>query len=267
MSGSDRPFADGFMDDYFAEADEHMVAVRRSLLALEGALGSALPSAALEELFRSFHSLKGISAMVELREAELLAHHMESCLRAVRQGRLTLTTTNFEGLVDGVRLLEHVIAARRTSASMPDIDAEVDKLEALGRSGDETLPLDAPAANHRPAHAPASGNSRARRWRVTFVPSPQLVDRGVKVDTVRARLLHIGDVQSVTPKVVPGGGISFEFDVETNDEAQLARWQEDGLTYEPLVPAPVATDDAEAAPVERPLTDLTLAGASNVVRV
>jgi len=211
--------------------------------------------------------LKGISAMVELREAELLAHHMESCLRAVRQGRLTLTTTNFEGLVDGVRLLEHVIAARRTSASMPDIDAEVDKLEALGRSGDETLPLDAPAANHRPAHAPASGNSRARRWRVTFVPSPQLVERGVKVDTVRARLLQIGDVQSVTPKVVPGGGISFEFDVETNDEAQLARWQEDGLTYEPLVPAPVAADDAEAAPVERPLTDLTLAGASNVVRV
>src|SRR4029079_585401 len=34
-----------------------------------------------------------------------------------------------------------------------------------------------------------------------------------------------------------------------------------------LVPAPVATGGAEAAPVERPLTDLTLAGASNVVRV
>ena len=100
-SGQDQPFADGFMDDYFAEADEHMVAVRRSLLTLETAIGSSLPSAALEELFRSFHSLKGISAMVELREAELLAHHMESCLRAVRQGRLTLTSANFETLVDG----------------------------------------------------------------------------------------------------------------------------------------------------------------------
>jgi len=270
MSGSDRPFADGFMDDYFAEADEHMVAVRRSLLALEGALGSALPSGALEELFRSFHSLKGISAMVELREAELLAHHMESCLRAVRQGRLTLTSTNFEGLVDGVRLLEHVIAARRTSASMPDIDPLVDKLEALGRTGDETLPIDAPAANHTSANAPASDDGRARRWRVNFVPSPQLVERGVKVDTIRARLMQIGDVRNVTPKVVPGGGISFEFDVETNDEAQLAQWQEDGLSYEPVASAPVtapAENDAGAAPVERPLTDLTLAGSSNVVRV
>ena len=97
---SDRPFADGFMDDYFAEADEHLVAMRRSLLALEGALGSAPPSAPLEELFRSFHSLKGISAMVELREAELLAHHMEGCLRAVRQGELRLTAETFDALVN-----------------------------------------------------------------------------------------------------------------------------------------------------------------------
>jgi two-component system chemotaxis sensor kinase CheA len=195
---------------------------------------------------------------------------MESCLRAVRQGRLTLTSTNFEGLVDGVRLLEHVIAARRTSASMPDIDALVDKLEALGRTGHETLPIDAPAANHTSANAPASDHGRARRWRVNFVPSPQLVERGVKVDTIRARLMQIGDVRNVTPKVVPGGGISFEFDVETNDEAHLAQWQEDGLSYEPVVSAPVtapAEDDAGAAPVERPLTDLTLAGSSNVVRV
>ena len=131
MSTPDRPFGEVFMDDYFAEADEHMVAVRRSLLTLEGALGSTLPSSALEELFRSFHSVKGISAMVELREAELLAHHMESCLKAVRQGSLTLTSGNFEVLVDGVRLLEHVIATRRASAPQPSIDATVKRLEAL----------------------------------------------------------------------------------------------------------------------------------------
>src|SRR6187549_4253364 len=120
--GHDSRFAAGFMDDYFAEAEEHMIAVRRGLLAVEDALGSNPPSGALEELFRSFHSLKGISAMVELREAELLAHHMESCLRAVRQGTLTLTTTNFEILVDGVRMLEHVIASHRASTPQPSVD-------------------------------------------------------------------------------------------------------------------------------------------------
>src|SRR5688572_5795526 len=267
-SGQDRPFADGFMDDYFAEADEHVVAVRRSLLSLESALGSTLPPAALEDLFRSFHSLKGISAMVELREAELLAHHMESCLRAVRQGGLALTTASFEVLVDGVRLLEHVIAARRRSASMPVIDAMVEKLEALGRTGNEGSRADAPAAAPAPADTPASAN--VGLWRVTFVPSPQLVERGVKVDTVRARLMQIGEVQSVTPKVLPGGGISFEFDLQTSDETPLAQWRDDGLTYQ-LLPAPAvsaAVADADGGgSQERPLTDLTLAGSSNVVRV
>src|SRR6186713_3126399 len=111
MTAPDPRFESSFMDDYFAEADEHLVAIRRCLLMLDGVERPDPSSALLEELFRSCHSLKGISAMVELHEAEVLAHHMESCLRAVRQGTLTLTTTNFEILVDGVRMLEHVIAS------------------------------------------------------------------------------------------------------------------------------------------------------------
>ena len=259
------------MDDYYAEADEHMVAVRRSLLALEGALGSTLPPAALEELFRSFHSLKGISAMVELREAELLAHQMESCLRAVRQGSLRLTGANFEVLVDGARMLEHVIAARRASAPPPSIEPIVEKLETLAQSGDVALHPDTPSSIDQHAATQPAARAGTHRWRVTFVPSPQLVERGVKVDTVRARLLQIGQVLSVTPKVVPGGGIAFEFDVQTTDEAQLEQWREEGLHYErldsPALPeAPIDTDVAGAT-AEKPLLDLTLGGASNVVRV
>jgi two-component system chemotaxis sensor kinase CheA len=267
--GQEQPFADGFMDDYFAEADEHMVAVRRSLLVLEETIGSALPAAALEDLFRSFHSLKGISAMVELREAELLSHHMESCLRAVRQGSVTLTGDTFEVLVDSVRLLEQVVAARRASSPPPSIDSMVSQLETLGTgatgSKAEAAVVDARDGTTGPAHGDA------RRWRVTFVPSPQLVERGVKVDTVRARLMQIGAVHSVTPKVVPGGGISFEFDVQTDDAAQLAQWQDDGLTSVPLdaaAPAAAATADADATlSAIRPATDLALGGATNVVRV
>ncbi len=268
MSGQDRPFADSFMEDYFAEADEHMLTVRRGLLAIEAALGSTLPPSALEELFRSFHSLKGISAMVELHEAELLAHHMESCLRAARDGNVTLTSPRFHLLEDGVRLLEHVIAARRAGTSQPSVASMAEKLDALGKSGEGSRAV-APEASE--GHATPRAGGHTRLVRVTFVPSPQLVERGVKVDTVRARLMQIGEVRNVTPKVIPGGGISFEFDVHTSDEAQLAQWKDDGLTYHLLdtpapVEAPAACDDA-AAPPERLLTDLTLAGTSNVVRV
>ena len=55
------------MDDYFAEADEHLLTIRRCLLMLDGIERPDPSSSVLEELFRSCHSLKGISAMVELR--------------------------------------------------------------------------------------------------------------------------------------------------------------------------------------------------------
>jgi two-component system chemotaxis sensor kinase CheA len=269
-TGPDRPFADGFMDDYFAEADEHLVAMRRSLLALEGALGSNPPAAPLEELFRSFHSLKGISAMVDLREAELLSHDMESCLRSVRQGDLSLTSATFDVLVEGVRMLEHVIAARRASTPAPSIDTIAAKLETLAQSREGAAGVDSSSSNDTTESA-ASLAEGVRRWRVTFVPSPELVERGVKVDTVRARLLQIGQVASVTPKVVPGGGISFEFDLETSNEAQLAQWRADGINYEALdAPAVQESLNSNAAGVdstERPLTDLMLGGSANVVRV
>ena len=195
MSGQDRRFADGFMDDYFAEADEHMVAVRRILLSAERAPGSVLPPVAVEDLFRSFHSLKGISAMVELREAELLAHHMESVLRAVREDSLALTNAGFDVLVDGVRLLEHVIAARRAGTPRPSIEPMIETLDALGRSGGRGTPAPAPAMEKGHPERPRA-DARARLVRVTFVPSTQLVERGIKVDTVRARLMEIGEVRT-----------------------------------------------------------------------
>ena len=83
----DDDFVAGFLDDYFAESEEHLAAVRDALLALEDTIDAAGPAAPpLEELFRSFHSLKGISAMVDVREAESLAHELESCLRTSSLG-------------------------------------------------------------------------------------------------------------------------------------------------------------------------------------
>ena len=233
------PFAGGFMDDYFAEADEHLVDVRRELLRLEEALGGDLPPAIVDELFRSFHSLKGISAMVELREAELVAHHMESCLRAIGAGDFILTAAAFQTLVEGAHLLEQVIAARRADEPLPAITHALEALTALDsprgldtarRDGMETA-----AAGPRAPHHDA--NPAARTWKVTFVPSPELVQRGMKVDVVRSRLLQIGDIVSVVPRVAEGGGISFEFHVRTEDEAQLSAWRDDGVLYEAVAPA------------------------------
>ena len=61
---------DSFLDDYFAEAEEHLAVIRRALLVLERTVGQSRHDAAnIEELFRSFHSLKGIAVSQGAREA------------------------------------------------------------------------------------------------------------------------------------------------------------------------------------------------------
>ncbi len=121
-----------FLDDYFAESDEHLTAVRRILLELEPEAGAAeISPAMVEELFRSFHSLKGLAGMVHLRAAELVSHHLESYLRRLRDADAVLTSAGVDGLIAGTDLLEQVIAARRLGQEPPAIDHVTGQLAAL----------------------------------------------------------------------------------------------------------------------------------------
>jgi two-component system chemotaxis sensor kinase CheA len=265
------PFGAGFMDDYFAEAEEHILAVRRGLLTLESSIGADLPAAVVEELFRSFHSLKGISAMVELRDAELLAHRMESCLRAIRDSRVTLTSTHLEILVDGAKGLEEAVLAHRSGTAAPSVAQLAERLDAFAHDHGSSV-------THKPARIGGSTHTASAEtsvWKVIFTPSPVLVARGVKVDTIRGRLLEIGHILSVTPQVMAGGSVSFEFIVATEDEPQLTAWREDGLVCEKLggsapAAAPgteVSAGAAETLPVDGRPREIATAAATHFVRV
>ena len=64
-------FGEAFLDDYFAESEEHLGTIRQALLALEGSIGLARPDARVtEELFRAYHSLKGLAGMVGVAEVD-----------------------------------------------------------------------------------------------------------------------------------------------------------------------------------------------------
>ena len=217
-----------FLDDYFAECDEHLTTVRRDLLALEGSIGRRRPDPAVtEELFRTFHSLKGIAGMVEHRESEQLAHEMETYLRAIREGEARLTTQGIEALIDGTRALEHTIAARRQDEPPPDISRAVEELRGLMPDTREPEPSPAPPS-----------------WECLFTPSPALVARGINVDLVRRRLRDAGEIVSATPVVTDGGAIAFRFLFAGElDAATRATWEADGMTCSP----PRASTDAAAA--------------------
>src|SRR5262245_3744370 len=257
----DAEFLDTFMDDYFVECEEHLAAIRAQLLELERSVGArAVAPGVVEDLFRSFHSIKGISGMVELREAEMLAHQMESYLRALRQRETTLSQRGVDALVAGVGALERTIAARRDAQPAPAIDQVLREIAA-------TTPE--PGAGVAAPAVPAA--DVAASWRVTFTPSAELIARGVTVDTIRARLRERGTIVNASPKVMPNG-IAFEFLLAGDLEPDLVEaWRADGARAERVaVPSPAAAESSDAADTgdsaEAPDASARL-GAAHVVRV
>ncbi|HET8781388.1 MAG TPA: chemotaxis protein CheA [Pyrinomonadaceae bacterium] len=212
-------FFDQFLDDYYAECDEHLVLIRRALVALEDEVDApTVDRATLDNLFRSFHTLKGISGMVGLSAAEQLAHHLESYLRELRQGSVALGASGFEALAAGVSLLENVINARRNDQPIPSIEGFADRLRT-GPVKPET----------------SEEESAVTRWQIEFTPTADLAARGVNVNSVRERLQELGELRQAKPIVKGAGEIAFQFVLSTNaGRAKLKSLEADGLVFELL---------------------------------
>jgi len=256
-----------FLDDYYAECDEHLMGARRLLLALETSIGRGpVNRSVLDELFRHFHSLKGISGMVELRAAEQLAHHLEDYLRVLRAGEAEPTRDGLDALFAGTQTLEQVIAARRAQMPLPPIDA-------IGSRIAQLIAMDAAPGVAQPPLADAASRAPlgARRWHISFSPSQELMARGIRVDTIRQRLAGAGEILSAAPRVTADGAIAFDF-VFTGrvDAATIAAWQGDGVQIEPAEGtggiAPGAVSDPLPLDTDSPVSPAILAP-SHVVRV
>ena len=222
-------FVEQFLDDYYAECDEHLVSIRRSLVILEDEVDPQIVDRTLlDNLFRSFHTVKGISGMVGLAEAEQLAHHLESYLRELREGTVPLSGSGFEALAAGVSLLQNVINARRNEQPIPSIEAITSRLQAVSS---ESTGNDVERATASQKSGPAEPSSR--RWQIEFTPTAELAERGVNVNSVRARLQEIGELLQAKPIVKGAGEIAFQFVLATNaDKTVLKGLEADGLVFE-----------------------------------
>ena len=113
------------------------------VLTIDGPSGSGkgtVSRAVLDDLFRHFHSLKGISGMVELRAAEELAHRLEDYLRASelkvtdedrKKNRYYDHMAGLTGVVENVYGKEE-IAVKIDQDSLSDVTRKV-HLEATKR--------------------------------------------------------------------------------------------------------------------------------------
>src|SRR5688572_21622024 len=106
-----------FLDLYVSETAEHQRLLHRSLLALE----RASESGAIDEAFRSAHTLKGLSASMGHTPVADLAHKLEDRLDELRRTGAHPSAADVDQLLAAADALDAALA-EAVSAPLPDID-------------------------------------------------------------------------------------------------------------------------------------------------
>jgi len=143
---------------YLQETDEHLSGIEKGLLAMEAEGAGPSMEAAVDDLFRHYHSIKGMSASMGYEPLAKLAHAQENLLDLVRSKKLPLSiriTTALFKCFDAMRELYSMIESDK--ALNVDIDPYLEVLKSAARPG-ATEPVSmkspAPATETRAQTAP-----------------------------------------------------------------------------------------------------------------
>jgi len=254
-----------FLAAYLVEAEEHVSSANARLLGLEAAerSGSHDPKA-LREIFRSLHTLKGLSAMVGVEPIVGIAHRMEAFVRGYDRAGTAPPLQATDVLLKGLQAIaQRVAALARGEAALPpppELLAELDALDAkvgplAERAGPELDLEPALVAKLVPFELEQLIRGIAGGQRgvlAEFVPSPARAAEGYSINSVRDRLGAVAEIVRVLPRALPvspesPGGLSFQLILLTHvaDEEIAA-----AMGVAPASLRPIGSGTAPAAPDE-----------------
>ncbi len=116
------------LTEFHAEALEHLSQIESSLLVLDE---QPQDSEALAQIFRSFHTIKGVSGFLRLTPMHTLTHEVESLLDLARNSKLILNPTIITAILesrDAVELMVGQITRALEQGTLPSEVVPVDHL-------------------------------------------------------------------------------------------------------------------------------------------
>ncbi|MED4569565.1 chemotaxis protein CheA [Brevibacillus agri] len=132
-----------YLDMFIEESKEHLQAINANLLLLESDPGNI---AHVKEIFRSAHTLKGMSATMGFEDMASLTHEAENVLDLIRNQKLTITSDIMDVIFQSVDLIESmVIDITEGGDGSADVSGPVKKLRAIV-SGDYSAEQEVAAA-------------------------------------------------------------------------------------------------------------------------
>lgn len=151
--------------EFRSEALDHLVQIEAALLTLDE---NPEDKDALNSIFRSFHTIKGVSGFLQLKPMHVLTHEVESLLDMARNGDLLLNPTIITAILqsrDAVQMMVNQMSLALDKGVLPEevvpvshLIAQVKSMAANGGRAEHTaaVPSMQPAVEaHSGAQAPS----------------------------------------------------------------------------------------------------------------
>lgn len=127
--------------DFVSEALENFYAIEVNLVELEQDPSN---QEIINDIFRPFHSIKGISGFLSLTKINHLSHATENLLDAARDGAFLIGREATDVILESVDtlklLIERVNRSIRTGVRQPDDDIDIERIEQKIRQLQGSLP-------------------------------------------------------------------------------------------------------------------------------
>jgi two-component system, chemotaxis family, sensor kinase CheA len=243
-----------YLSLYVAEAGEHLAGFARDLVLLEKAAregGGAGASDAIASCFRHAHSVKGMSASMQLEGISAVAHRAEDLVDVFRKDPSRLDARAVDLLLAVGDVLQEMVGAAAAGQNPPADPGTMERLSEAARQLREGERV-GEAEAEPPRAEPARGGSRLVRVEVEVAGScPVPAVRGF---LVVKKLGALGAVTRARPAVdelragrIPGR--KLEVQLETSEPLQAV---ERGLAQISDLSSVSISEERPAAAAERP---------------
>ncbi|WP_349410518.1 chemotaxis protein CheA [Pseudalkalibacillus sp. SCS-8] len=118
-----------YLDVFVDESREHLQAIHENMVRLEN---DPAEISIVNEIFRSAHTLKGMSATMGFEDLANLTHQMENVLDAIRQDKIQVSDLTVDTLFESVDLLEEMVESIISGGDgKRDVEGIVKKLSSI----------------------------------------------------------------------------------------------------------------------------------------
>jgi two-component system chemotaxis sensor kinase CheA len=233
MSEKKKEISKKALKEFLSEAEDVIEKLNQDLLRLDagGKEGTVAPDL-INEIFRSAHSLKGLSGMFGFTDLSSLSHELESMLDKLRLGKIRMTPSLLDLLFEAVELLRRLVEhtsggfeeadARDVKAMVARLEEGVVEKDASGQKGPlDEIEIDPGVLNvlteyeeHR-----LEENIRLRRRIYEVHAKFDLLTFDQSLRELTSKLKQLGEVITTLPSANPSKESEIEFEIVLGSQA------------------------------------------------